>query len=94
MGCCGQKRQQWQQRMQSYPGPVQTAAEPVPEHPVRLRYKGTNTIMVKGEQSGFIYLFAAGEPGLAVDGRDVQQILSVSQEFSLIKSKKSFVPRS
>ncbi len=85
MGCCGQKRLQWQQKAQTYREQAPAVDYPVPEHPVEIRYKGTNTIMVKGEQSGFIYLFAPGETGLAVDRKDVPQILSASEDFSLKK---------
>jgi hypothetical protein len=83
MNCCGQKRQQWQQRTLSHQEPVPAHADPVLENPVQLQYNGTNTILVKGKQTGYLYIFAAGEPALAVDGRDVQEILSVSGEISL-----------
>ena len=83
MSCCGQKRQLWQHRTLPYQEPVPAYTDPVLENPVQLQYKGTNTIMVKGKQTGYLYIFAAGEPALAVDGRDVQGILSVSGEISL-----------
>jgi hypothetical protein len=83
MNCCGQKRHQWQQRMLSDNEPVHTKSEPVPENPVKLKYNGTNTIMVKGKQTGYLYIFGAGEPPFAVDGRDAQDILANSGKFSL-----------
>lgn len=88
MSCCGQKRLQWQQRTPSYQeqAPANTNADPVLENPVKLRYYGKSTIMVKGRHTGYLYLFAGGEPALAVDGRDVQDILSVSQDFSVTTS--------
>lgn len=83
MNCCGQKRNQWQQKMLADKKQIPANAEPVLENPVQLKYNGTSTILVKGKQTGNIYLFEAGEPALTVDGRDVQEILSGSREISL-----------
>ena len=85
MNCCGQKRQQWAQRTLPHREQVPARVDPVLENPVKLQYNGTNTILVKGRQTGNIYIFAAGEPALEVDGRDVQEILSASGEISLTK---------
>jgi hypothetical protein len=83
MNCCGQKRYQWQQSTLTNKEPVPANADPVLEDPVQLQYNGTNTILVKGTRTGYLYIFAGGEPALAIDGRDVQDILSLSGEFSL-----------
>jgi hypothetical protein len=83
MNCCGQKRQQWQQNTLSLRESVPAPADPVMRNPVQLQYKGTNTIMITGKQTGYIYLFAEGETALSVDSRDVEQVLSASTEISL-----------
>jgi hypothetical protein len=83
MNCCGQKRYQWQQRMSADKEPVPVHAEPVLENPVQLQYSGINTILVKGKQTGYLYIFGAGEPALTVDGRDVQEILSLHAELTI-----------
>jgi hypothetical protein len=85
MGCCGEKRQQWQQSEIDRQEPMHSNAKAVMENMVKIRYNGKNTAMVKGIETGFLYIFAPGESNLGVDGRDVQQILSVSEEFTLTK---------
>jgi hypothetical protein len=85
MDCCGQKRRNWQRSQALYHGPDPARQNPAVHHPVRLKYRGSETIMVKGIQSGFLYIFAPGEHGLEVDGRDVEQLLAGPGEFS--KSK-------
>ncbi len=84
MNCCGQKRQQWQQKT-TYRKSAPIFLGPVLENPVQLCYHGTNTYLIKGPETGYLYLFAAQEPGLMVDGRDVPQLLAESQKFSLAK---------
>ena len=82
MSCCGQKRQLWQQQT----APAHTAPvspEPVLENPVRVRYDGIDSYLIKGPVTGFMYLFAPRDPGLMVDGRDVALMLARSTRFSL-----------
>jgi hypothetical protein len=81
MSCCGQKRQQWQQEMKKET--VMVSAEPILEKPVKLRYHGTNSLLIKGPVSGYTYLFAAKDPGLLIDSRDAEQFLEDSQKFSM-----------
>lgn len=83
MSCCGQKRQQWHQentRLQ----PAQVAAEPVLQDPVSLQYNGTNSHLVTGPKTGYLYLFAAKGNSLMVDSRDVPTLLAEAQKFSLV----------
>jgi hypothetical protein len=82
MSCCGQKRQQWQQR-KTYEGQTPVAPTPILENAVTLQYKGTSTYLIKGPSTGYLYLFAANEPGLLVDGRDASMILKESENFSM-----------
>ena len=82
MNCCGQKRQQWQQKT-TLGKSVKVSLEPVLENPVQLHYHGTNSYLTKGRQTGYLYLFAALEPGLMVDGRDAPELLAGSHKFSI-----------
>ena len=84
MNCCGQKRLHWlQETTHREPGSV--SQEPVLEKPVPLHYHGTDNYLVKGPQTGLLYLFAPREPGLMVDGQDAPLLLAGSQKFSLAK---------
>jgi hypothetical protein len=82
MSCCGQKRLQWQQKTthQQYES---VSPELVLENPVPISYHGTNTCLIRGTKTGYLYLFSAHEPGLMIDERDVPQLLAESQKFSL-----------
>lgn len=82
MNCCGQKRSQWQQQA-THRRLEAVYREPVLENPVHLQYRGTESYLVKGPETGLLYLFAPLEPGLPVDGRDVESLLERSQQFSL-----------
>ncbi|MEP6596529.1 MAG: hypothetical protein ABJA71_11315 [Ginsengibacter sp.] len=84
MNCCGQKRLQWQQKT-TYRKSAPISLDLVLENPVQLCYHGTHTHLIKGPETGYLYLFSAQEPGLMVDGRDVPQLLAGSQKFSLAK---------
>ena len=81
MNCCGQKRQQWQQQIIQ---PVDTpgSTEPVLENPVSLRYLGSTSCLIKGHQTGYLYLFAEKEHSLMVDSRDAVFLLQEPQKFS------------
>ena len=82
MNCCGQKRQQWQQKtIQQADTPV--SLEPVLENPVSLRYLGPASCLIKGSETGYLYLFAGREHSLMVDSRDAVYLLEESQKFSL-----------
>jgi hypothetical protein len=82
MSCCGQKRMQWQQK-KTYEGQTPRSPPPILENAVALQHKGTSTYLVKGPSTGYLYLFAASEPGLLVDGRDASMILKDSENFSV-----------
>lgn len=82
MSCCGQKRLQWQQKL-THQEPAWVSYEPVLENSVSLQYNGISSCLIKGPQTGYLYLFAVQETGLMVDGRDVDQLLEKSQKFSL-----------
>ena len=84
MNCCGQKRQQWQQKI-AHQKSTPVSLEPILENPVKLYYQGTSTCLVKGSETGYIYLFTAQEPGLMVDGRDAPLLVAESQKFSLAR---------
>ena len=84
MSCCGQKRQQWQKETIAWKS-VPVSMEPVLENPVVIHYHGSSSYMVKGPNTGYLYLFAASEAGLSVDGRDAPLLLAVSRKFSLAK---------
>jgi hypothetical protein len=82
MSCCGQKRRQWQeQKPRQETAPVDP--KPVLDNPVKLTYVGQESYLVKGKQTGLLYLFAPMEPGLEVDGRDVKDLLAGSLKLSL-----------
>ena len=85
MSCCGQKRQQWQQK-KNYEEPTVVAPTPVLENTVALQYNGTSTYLIKGAVTGYLYLFAPNEQKLFVDGRDASMILTESEDFSLAAS--------
>ena len=82
MSCCGQRRQQWQQSSgrESTMAPVQ----PVLEKPVQVRHHGSEDCLIKGPATGYLYLFAANEPGLTVDGRDAPLFATNTEKFSLV----------
>ena len=83
MSCCGQKRQQWQQQMaQAQPAPK--APEQVLENPIPVQYNGSHSYLVKGPQTGLLYLFAAKGNSLMVDSRDASLLLADGQKFSLV----------
>lgn len=82
MSCCGQKRQQWQQK-KNYDQPTPVVPTPVLENTVALQYKGPSTYLIKGAVTGYLYLFAPNEQKLLVDGRDASMILKESEEFSI-----------
>jgi hypothetical protein len=82
MNCCGQKRQQWQQKT-AQQEPMQVSPVPVLESPVLLCYHGSGTLLIKGSKTGYLYLFAPNEPGLTVDMHDAQEFLMQSGKFSL-----------
>lgn len=86
MSCCGQKRRQWQEQV---PRQNTTPVDPKPvlENPVKLNYLGQESYLVKGKQTGLLYLFAPMEPGLEVDGRDVNGLLAGSLKLSLSAEK-------
>jgi hypothetical protein len=89
MSCCGQKRLNWQQNTISHPETPPPPPDPKPLNPVPIGYDGRTTVMVKGKQSGFLYIFAPGEQGLTVDERDVNQILSESKKFFMASKGKN-----
>ena len=82
MSCCGQRRQQWQQSS----GRESTMAplRPILENPVPVRHHGSESCLMKGPVTGYLYLFAANEPGLMVDGRDAPLLAAGSEKFSLV----------
>jgi hypothetical protein len=82
MSCCGQKRMQWQQK-KIYEEQTPIAPTPILENAITLQYKGTSTYLTKGAVTGYLYLFAANEQGLLVDGRDASMILKDSENFSM-----------
>lgn len=84
MSCCGQKRQQWQQN-NSVKEVVPVSLEPVLENPVVVQHKGSSSVMIKGKITGYIYVFAANDAGLKVDGRDAAVILQEADKFSYAK---------
>lgn len=82
MSCCGHKRHQWQQNnVQSQR--VMEAPKPLMETPVNIIYIGKGTCLIKGEQTGHMYLFGEQERSLAVDSRDVQQLVKLEQKFKI-----------
>ncbi|MEP7264243.1 MAG: hypothetical protein ABI772_07090 [Bacteroidota bacterium] len=81
MSCCGQKRQQWQQN-NLIEEIIPVSLEPVLENPVLIQYSGPASKMIKGNVTGYIYLFAADDDGLQVDGSDVALMLNESVELS------------
>ena len=83
MSCCGQKRMQWQQQ-KAYNEPPPIAPTLALENAVTIQYKGSSAYLTKGPVTGYLYLFAANEPGLLVDGRDASMILRESEKFSLV----------
>ena len=83
MSCCGQKRLKWQQKVrQAQPAP--TLAEPTLTDPVEIKYNGIKSHLVKGIQTGYLYLFGEKQPSLMVDGRDAALLLQDEKTFSLI----------
>jgi len=83
MSCCGQKRLQWQQKVrQAEPAP--TLAEPTLTDPVEIKYNGIKSHLVKGRQTGYLYLFGEKQPNLMVDGRDAVLLLQDAEMFSLV----------
>lgn len=88
MSCCGQKRREWQeQKPRLETAPVDP--KPVLENPVKLKYLGHESYLVKGKQTGLLYLFAPMEPGLEVDERDVKGLLAGSLKLSLCAETES-----
>lgn len=83
MSCCGQKRLHWQQKPANAQ-PVKSSHEPVLLNTVAVKYTGKSIHVMKGSQTGLMYVFAAEEPGLMVDSRDVPSMLADSQKFSLL----------
>ena len=90
MSCCGQKRLQWQQKVRQAES-APTLAEPTLVNPVEIKYNGIKSHLVKGIQTGYLYLFGEKQPNLMVDGRDAALLLQDAQKFSLI-SRNSINP--
>ena len=84
MSCCGKKRQQWQKETITRKS-VTVSIDPILANPVMLYYHGSSSYMVKGPETGFLYLFAPSGEGLSVDGRDAPALLVGGQKFSLIR---------
>ena len=78
MSCCGQKRQAWREAVQAK---MQVAATPPPvlQNPVLLNHLGPSSLVIKGDVSGFTYLFSGEETGLEVDARDVPTLMATGQ---------------
>jgi len=83
MSCCGEKRQNWQHKALSYEKKSPADLNPVIEIPVLLKFSGSSTLLVKGDQTGNIYLFAPGDAPMAVDSRDLKGILAASSFITL-----------
>jgi hypothetical protein len=85
MPCCGQNREKARIAAAQPPAPLRAnlAApakgpfQPVAANSVRLRYRGSTSISVKGLRSGRSYTFSGREPERAVDGRDVEALLRI-----------------
>ena len=75
MSCCGQKRQAWRETVQAK---IQAVATPPPvlQNPVFLHHVGPSSMVIKGDISGFTYLFAGQETALTVDARDVPGLVA------------------
>ena len=76
--CCGQKRQEWQHWKTAKYQP-KVPPQPVLQNPVQLHHVGSSSLVVKGEITGHVYLFANGEEGLSVDERDLPTLLATGQ---------------
>jgi hypothetical protein len=84
MPCCGQNREKARvEARQPAAAPVnpaplaRSAASPGAGSTIRLRYRGSTSITVRGPRSGRSYTFSGREPERFVDGRDVEALLKI-----------------
>jgi hypothetical protein len=63
--------------VQANPAPPTRSAAPSAGGTVRLRYRGSTGIAVKGPRSGRTYTFSGAEPERIVDSRDVEPLLKM-----------------
>jgi hypothetical protein len=76
MSCCGQKRRAWSlDKPTSAPAPEPTS--PALQGPRVVYHQGKSSLLIKGEVTGFAYLFAGRGAGLSVDERDAPAFLAM-----------------
>lgn len=59
------------------------STQPVLQNPVSFRYQGRYNRMIKGPQTGYLYLLSPRESEFLVDERDVPQLLEESPEIGI-----------
>ena len=74
MACCGQTRTQTIYQGMSAPEP-DASITPAVVDSKRIAFRGEGPVVVRGDATGFAYLFSNPAQGLEVDGRDAAFIL-------------------